>query len=126
LSRQIVDYIHDDQIAEHGGVAGTADDALLESALARPISRFEYERADLADLGAAYAFGIAKNHPFRDGNKRTALAACLTFLALNEFDVATTRAELLDMVLALATDRMTEAGFAAWLRQVMTPLEEDA
>lgn len=110
--------LHDRQIAEHGGSAGVRDESLLKSALARPQQLFAYgdPAPDLADLAASLAFGIAKNHPFVDGNKRSAHVTYRTFLALNDADLEATQEEKYLCILALAESRMTEKEFAAWLR----------
>jgi death-on-curing protein len=120
LTRVIVDAIHTDQIREHGGLLGLRDENGLESALARPRHKWLYERpADLASLGAAYAFGLAKNHPYHDGNKRVALLAMLAFLAINGQDVEADDDDVLTTMLALATGHITESQLAAWLRDRM-------
>jgi death-on-curing protein len=112
----VVSAIHDEQIAEHGGAVGVRDQGLLESALARPQNRAAYGEADAHVLAAAYAFGVAKNHPFVDGNKRTALVLCELFLELNGWRNAAGDAETLAAVLDLASGDLDEEGFAAWLR----------
>lgn len=110
--------IHKMQIAEHGGDGGVRDVGLLESALARPSKIEAYEPdADIARLGAALGFGIAKNHPFVDGNKRTALAATRTFLLLNGFSVEATQQEKYFTFLALADGTLSEEELAGWLRE---------
>jgi death on curing protein len=117
LSRTVVDAIHTDQIREHGGLLGLRDENALESALARPQQKWTYEpEADLASLGAAYAFGLARNHPYNDGNKRVALLAMLTFVSINGCDVEADDRVVLTTMLALAAGRITEATLAAWLR----------
>ncbi len=108
---------HDDQLAEHGGGTGIRDQGLLESALARSRNLFAYGEASLAKLAAAYAFGIARNHPFVDGNKRTALVAAEGFLGLNGFDLAATDVEAVSVFLSLAAGEMTEEQLAAWFEQ---------
>jgi len=108
---------HDDQLAEHGGGTGIRDQGLLESALARPRNLFAYGEASLAKLAAAYAFGIARNHPFVDGNKRTALVAAEAFLGLNGFDLTATDVEAVSVFLSLAAGEMTEEQLAAWFEQ---------
>jgi death-on-curing protein len=108
---------HDDQLAEHGGGTGIRDQGLLESALARPRNLFAYGEASLAKLAAAYAFGIARNHPFVDGNKRTALVAAEGFLGLNGFDLTATDVEAVSVFLSLAAGEMTEEQLAAWFEQ---------
>lgn len=110
--------LHDRQLAEHGGRAGVRDEALLESALARPQQLFSYgdPPPDLAALAASLAFGLARNHPFVDGNKRTAAVACELFLALNDAILEATNVELYPVYLALAEGSLSETEFADWLR----------
>ena len=108
---------HGEQLAQHGGGTGVRDAALLESALARPQNLVAYGDPDAADLAAAYAFGIARNHPFVDGNKRTALVVCETFLGLNGYRLAATDAELVVLFLALAAGELSEDELADWLRE---------
>ena len=108
--------MHERQIAEPGGDEGIRDAGLLESALQRPLNKFGYDEPDLFDLAAAYAYGIARNHPFVDGNKRTALVACRTFLLLNGYQLAATREEKYETFLALAAGELDEDGLANWLR----------
>lgn len=116
LTRQIIVAIHDEQLAIHGGASGLRDDGMLESALDRPRNRQAYESAELAELAAAYAFGIARNHPFVDGNKRTALLALYTFLGVNGFDFVVPEAEAAAMILALAAGEVDEEGLTRWIR----------
>jgi death on curing protein len=108
---------HDDQLAEHGGGTGIRDQGLLESALARSRNLFAYGEASLAKLAAAYAFGIERNHPFVDGNKRTALVAAEAFLGLNGFDLTATDVEAVSVFLSLAAGEMTEEQLAPWFEQ---------
>lgn len=115
--------IHKLQITEHGGSDGVRDNGLLESALARPRNIQAYEPdADIARLAAAYGFGIAKNHPFIDGNKRTALVATRTFLLLNGFSLAASQKEKYLTFLALAEGSLSEDDLAAWLRERVVPV----
>ena len=110
--------MHKRQIAEHGGGDGLRDQGLLESALARPQNIAVYEPdADVARLAAAYAFGIAKNHPFVDGNKRTALVACRTILILNGYQLNATPAEKYLTFLSLAEGTLSEEKLTDWLRE---------
>lgn len=111
--------IHDRQLAEHGGSSGVRDEGLLDSALARPQQLHAYGKPppDLADLAASLAFGLARNHPFVDGNKRTAAVACETFLRLNSAMLDADDLALYPVYLALAEGILPEADFAAWLRQ---------
>jgi death-on-curing protein len=121
LSRALILAIHDEQLAEHGGGAGVRDEGLLESALARPRNRFEYDRkADLPMLAAAYAFGIAKNHPFIDGNKRTAFVAGELFLDVNGLTLAASDEDCVITMLRLAGGEIDEDTFAQWLRANVT------
>ena len=123
LTRVIVDAIHTDQLREHGGLLGLRDENGLESALARPRHKWLYEPpADLASLGAAYAFGLAKNHPYHDGNKRVALVAMLAFLAINGQDVEADDDDVLTTMLALAAGHLTESELAGWLRDRMVAI----
>lgn len=118
IDRALALAIHDRQLAEHGGAAGVRDEGLLESALARPQQMFAYadRAADIADLAAALAYGLARNHPFVDGNKRTAIVACETFIDLNGGTLDAEDTALFPLVLALADGRLTAQEFAAWLR----------
>lgn len=110
--------IHSRQIAEHGGSDGIRDEGLLESALARPKNLLAYvDAVDLAALGASYAFGIAKNHPFLDGNKRTAFVVMRTFLSINGVTFTATQQERYQMMLALAEGSCDEEVFADWVRR---------
>ena len=108
---------HEQQIAEHGGEAGLPDRGLLQSALARAQNKAAYAAPDAATLAAAYAFGIARNHPFLDGNKRMALLAAETFLIDNGHALEADDAAIHAAVMRLAEGRLGEAGFAAWLRK---------
>jgi death on curing protein len=116
LTRQMIIAIHDEQLAIHGGASGLRDDGMLESALDRPKNRWACERAEFAELAAAYAFGIARNYPFIDGNKRTALLALYTFLGVNGFDFIVSEAEVAAMILALAAGEVNEEGLTRWIR----------
>ena len=111
--------IHDEQLAEHGGGAGVRDAGLLESALSRPVNLAAYEKPDAAALAASYAVGLAKNHPFVDGNKRTAFVALELFLALNGFDLEATDVDCVLTTLDVAAGKIDEATLAAWIRQHM-------
>ena len=118
IEKLLVMALHDRQIAEHGGSSGVRDERLLESALARPQQLHAYgdPAPDLADLAASLAFGIAKNHPFIDGNKRSAIVSCETFVELNDATLDVSDAELYQAILFLAESKFTEQEFAAWLR----------
>ena len=108
--------IHDEQLAEHGGAAGTRDQGLLASALSRPINLAAYEKPDAAALAASYAVGLAKNHPFVDGNKRTAFVALELFLALNGFELNASDVDCVLTMLAVASGEMDETMLADWIR----------
>jgi death on curing protein len=116
LTRQIIVAIHDEQLAIHGGASGLRDEGMLESALDRPRNRWAYESAELAELAAAYAFGIARNHPFVDGNKRTSLLALYTFLGMNGTDFVVAEADAAAMILSLAAGEVSEESLARWIR----------
>jgi death-on-curing protein len=108
---------HAEQLAEHGGAQGVRDDGLLESAFARPRNLAEYGDPDAAALAAAYAYGLARNHPFVDGNKRTAAVVSETFLALNGYSLTASDAELVVAFLDLAAGDLSEDELADWFRQ---------
>ena len=112
---------HAEQLAEHSGGAGVRDAGLLEGAMARPRNLAAYGEPDVAALAAAYAFGIARNHPFVDGNKRTAAVVSETFLRINGFDLNASDAELVVAFLALAAGELPEEELAAWFRDHITP-----
>lgn len=118
LEKAAVLAIHERQVAEHGGSAGVRDEGLLESALARPQQLHAYgdPAPDLADLAATLAYGLARSHPFVDGNKRTAAVCCETFVELNGATLEAGDLELFERYLALAEGKLPEGDFAAWLR----------
>ncbi len=107
---------YDEQLLEHGGAAGIRDRSMLESALARPLNLIAYEDPDIADLAASYAFGIASNHPFVDGNKRTALVVSETFLLINGHELTASNAEVVVAILALAAGELDVPALADWFR----------
>jgi death-on-curing protein len=115
LDLPIVIDVHSEQLALFGGPAGVRDIALLESALARPMNKFAYGETDLAALAASYAFGIARNHPFVDGNKRAAFAAMIVFLGLNGIDFDVPPEAATAMILSLASGEVGEEGLARWI-----------
>ena len=121
VRRQALELLHDESIAEHGGAPGLRDEGLFESALARPLNLAAYGEPDFADLAAAYGVGLAKNHPFVDGNKRTAFLAVGLFLALNGRRLVATQAEATLTMLAVAAGSMDETTFATWLRTHSAP-----
>lgn len=116
LTVEMIVAIHDEQLATHGGPSGIRDAGMLESALDRPRNKWAYENADLPELAAAYGYGIAKNHPFVDGNKRTSLLAIYTFLGINGIDFIVPEAEAAAMILALAAGEVSEESLAGWIR----------
>jgi len=122
IEKQLVLAIHDRQVAEHGGSAGVRDENMLESALARPQQLYAYgdPPPDLADLAATLAYGLARNHPFVDGNKRTAAVACETFIELNDGLLAAEDVELFPQFLALAEGKLPVEEYAKWLREHIT------
>lgn len=113
--------IHDRQLAEHGGAAGVRDAGALESALARAQNRWAYGEDDLCALGAAYAFGVARNHPFADGNKRTVWVLARLFLKLNAVELSFEPNDAIRTVLALAAGALSEDELADWFRSHLTP-----
>lgn len=120
MPRILVEAIHFDQIQGHGGLAGLRDEGALDSALARPRNRFAYGRTpDLAALAAAYAFGLARDHPFQDGNKRIAFLTAVVFLGLNGYDLEVSDEDVIAHVVALAAGRLSEARLATWMRRHM-------
>jgi len=116
LAVDMIVAIHDEQLAIHGGLAGMRDAALLESALDRPRNKWAYERAELPELAAAYGYGIAKNRPFVDGNKRTSLLAIYTFLGINGVDFIVPEADAAAMIFALAAGEVSEESLTRWIR----------
>lgn len=116
IEEAVVWAVHEAQLAEHGGSAGVRDSGLLASALARPLNLAAYGEPDAAALAAAYGFGIARNHPFIDGNKRTAFVCTELFLALNDHSLQADDAQCVSIMLALAAGDLPEAEFADWLR----------
>lgn len=120
VNREYAEAVHDRQQAEHGGGTGIRDSGLLESALARPRNLLHYGEPDLAALAAAYAFGIARNHPFVDGDKRTAWIAARLFLRLNGGELTFDKAEATVMMQQLAAGELGEDEVAAWFRERLT------
>jgi death-on-curing protein len=116
LSRQMIVAIHDEQLTIHGGASGLRDEGMLASALDRPRNKWTYEQVEMPELAAAYAFGIARNHPFIDGNKRTALLALYTFLGVNGVDFDVPEAEAASIILSLAAGEVSEESLTRWIR----------
>jgi death on curing protein len=122
LDAAMVRAIHTGQVQEHGGSLGLRDKGLLDSTLDRPRNRFHYESGDdLVDLAASYGFGIARNHPFVDGNKRVAFQAMYVFLGLNGLRIVAEEPEVVRAILALAAGELTEQELVRWLREHTTP-----
>ena len=121
IDAAVIYAVHNQQLAEHGGSAGVRDSGLLESALARPQNLVAYGEPDVHDLPAANGYGIARNHPFIDGNKRTAFVAVELFLSLNGFTLTATDVDCVITMLALAAGELREEAFARWLRATTTP-----
>ncbi|GAJ30808.1 type II toxin-antitoxin system death-on-curing family toxin [Acidomonas methanolica] len=124
LEADAVLFLHDCALHEYGGAQGVKSADLLHSALGRPVNRHHYTasgEADLFDLAAAYAYGIASNHPFNDANKRTGWGCCVLFLKVNGETIAVTAPEVVEHMVALVEGQIDEAGFAAWLRNHRKP-----
>jgi death-on-curing protein len=122
LSSDLIEAVHERQLIEHGGGTGVRDRGMLESALARPQQLHAYgEDVDVVALAASYAFGLSRNHPFVDGNKRTAAVACELFLELNGHQLLAEDSELYPVFMALAAGEMEEEGLLDWLRRHARP-----
>ena len=121
IDEAIVWAVHEAQLAEHGGCAGVRDAGLLHSALARPQNLFAYGSPDIADCAAAYGYGVARNHPFIDGNKRTAFVCAELFIELNGARLTADDADCIRTMLGVAAGEIEEAAFAAWLRAHLAP-----
>ena len=122
IGREVVLAIHDEQLAEHGGQPGVRDRGLLESAMARPQDQFAYGEQSIARLAASYAFGISRNHPFLDGNKRTSLVVAELFLDLNGLELTASDAECVTTFLQLAAGEITDAELAEWIASHCVPM----
>jgi death on curing protein len=120
LDRQAVEAFHAEQLSEFGGLAGIRDPGALESAIARPLNLAAQGKPTVHELAAEYAFGIARNHPFADGNKRTALVACFVFLELNGVVVNAREEDAVVTFLELAAGKLTASALAAWLKENST------
>ncbi len=117
LDARILLAVHDEQLVEHGGISGIRDQGMFESALSRATNLAAYGEPDFAELAAAYGFALAKNHPFLDGNKRTAFVAVELFLRLNRYALEADDGDCVLTMLALAAGDIDEAEFAAWIRR---------
>ena len=124
-SRAFMEALHQEQLRLHGGAAGIRDSGLLDSALARPLQKEAYGDPDIFDLAAAYLFGVLKNHPFVDGNKRTGLAAADLFLYFNGFSLESIQEDIIQLVLMVSTSEIDEAGAAAFFRDHTVAIDED-
>ena len=124
LNLRVIKAFHDRQINEHGGLPGLRDEGLLVSALSRPQNIYHYSssKPDIAELAAAYAFGLAKNHPFNDANKRTALIAMRLFLKLNGYDLSAPPEEKYRTIIQVAASEVSEVELAQWIRANLTTL----
>lgn len=117
IGAPVIQAIHEEQLAEHGGSAGLRDHGLLESALARPQNLAAYGEPDIAACAAAYGYGLSRNHPYIDGNKRTAFVAVELFLFLNAHVLEAADADCVFTMLKVAEGSMSEEKFAAWIRK---------
>jgi death on curing protein len=126
LSEAVVIAVHGELLAEHGGGEGLREEGLLPSALARPKNHAGYGEPNVFDLAAAYAFGIIRDHPFLDGNKRTGFLAAYILLDLNGWELTAPEAEAVAAVLSLARGEMDETGFSAWLQSLSIPRPDRA
>ncbi|MBQ0709662.1 type II toxin-antitoxin system death-on-curing family toxin [Ochrobactrum sp. AP1BH01-1] len=122
-SRTFIEALHQEQLRLHGGAAGIRDSGLLDSALARPLQKEAYGDPDVFDLAAAYLFGILKNHPFVDGNKRTGLAAADLFLYFNGYSLEAGQEDVIQLVLMVSTSEIDESGAAAFFRDHTVAIE---
>lgn len=117
VDRLVLDAIHFDQLRQHGGLAGIRDEYALESALARPKNQWHYDQdSDVPAMAAAYGWGLARSHPYRDGNKRVAFIAMATFLELNGWELDATDADVVQVMLAVAGGQCSERELADWIR----------
>jgi death-on-curing protein len=115
--KNLVLSLHEELLVEHGGASGVRDEGLLDSALARPQNIYSYDKTDLFTLAAAYISGIVRNHPFIDGNKRTAFMTGYVFLGRNGKELIADEAEATEFMLALAGNKIAEKDFALWLKK---------
>jgi len=117
VARIVVEAVHLDLVREHGGMPGLRDEGVLESALARPRQQYAYGKTpDVAGLASAYGFGLARNHPFHDGNKRIAFVTMVVFADLNGYELEATEAEVVEVMLDLAAGAVSEEQLADWVR----------
>ncbi|MBZ5760110.1 MULTISPECIES: type II toxin-antitoxin system death-on-curing family toxin [Rhizobium] len=122
LSREAIEIMHHEQLAEHGGLAGLKDENALEAALARPLHKAAYGEDDIFALAAAYLYGLTRNHPFSDGNKRTGFLAAFTFLYINGHLIEAEEVMVIEFVLGVAAGEIDEDGATRFLRDMSVPL----
>ena len=123
LNEDVLYAVHDEQLAEHGGQSGVRDASLFESAMGKPQNLAAYGEPDAAALAAAYGYGISRNHPFLDGNKRTAFVAVELFLMLNGYQLTASDPQCVLTMLDVAAGVITEEQFAAWIRTHLAPVQ---
>jgi death on curing protein len=123
LNEDVLYAVHDEQLAEHGGQSGVRDASLFESAMGKPQNLAAYGEPDVAALAASYGYGISRNHPFLDGNKRTAFVAVELFLMLNGHQLTAADPQCVLTMLDVASGTITEEQFATWIRQHLAPLQ---
>ena len=121
IGRDVIIAVHEMQLAEHGGLSGIRDEGLMDSALARAPNLAAYGQPDVASLAAAYGWGLSRNHPFNDGNKRTGFVAAELFLSLNGYELVADDADCVITMLGVAAGEVSEDDFATWLRQRTEP-----
>ncbi|CAN7236911.1 type II toxin-antitoxin system death-on-curing family toxin [Rhizobium rhizogenes] len=124
LTREAIEIMHHEQLAEHGGLAGLKDENALEAAIARPLNKAAYGENDLFALAAAYLYGLVRNHPFSDGNKRTGYLAAFTFLYINGYLIDTDDGMIVALVLGVAAGEIDEIGATHFLRDFSVPLSD--
>jgi death-on-curing protein len=123
LTREAIEKLHHMQIAEHGGLSGLRDENALEMGLARPLNKAAYGETDIFVLAAGYLYGIVRNHPFTDGNKRTGYLAAFTFLYINGYLIEADNAVIIAFVLGVAAGEIDEEGASRFLRDVCVPIK---
>lgn len=124
LDKSTIIMFHDFQIERHGGSNGVRDETLLDSAMGKPKNVYAYDQGDLFDMAASYSFGIAKNHPFIDGNKRTSFVSAALFLELNGLSLVADKAEAVVMTVSMANSEITQDNYAQWLRSNCKVIEK--
>lgn len=124
LTREAIEIIHHEQLGEHGGLVGLKDENALEAALARPLHKAAHGEDDIFVLAAAYLYGLTRNHPFSDGNKRTGFLAAFTFLYINGYLINTAEGMIIEFVLGVAAGEIDEDGATRFLRDVSVPLPQ--